>query len=63
MIGSLAASYMAERGAALASTRETNDHTSVLKDTTLCVPVYSTIANVLIPPLNSFQGGLVENFL
>jgi len=51
---------MAERGAALASMRETNAHAHVLKDTTIYVLVNSTIINALLLPLNFFQGTLAE---
>jgi hypothetical protein len=51
---------MAERGVALAYLRETNAQTHVLKDTTIYVPINSTIINALFPPLNFFQGDLSE---
>jgi hypothetical protein len=51
---------MAERGAALAYLRETNVLAHMLKDTTIYVPVNSTIINTLVPPLKSFQGDLAE---
>jgi hypothetical protein len=60
--GPHATGYTAERGAALACMGEMNAHTNVLKNTTIYVPVNSTIVNALVSPLNSFQDDSAEIF-